>query len=267
LAGAFFLELARIRPDPAQPRRRLDTAQQTELTNSVRQLGVLQPIAVRYLESENIYQIISGERRFHASHAAGLLEIPCWVQSPQAKDILLHQIVENWQRADLEPFEIADSLLSLKEANGYTQKQLAELVGKSEGEVSKLLSLLTLDPAAQSVARADKSGRYSRRHLLAAVRLTPLEQKTFLERMRKEELTAEKAEEFVQSVTKPKATDAPKRGAPVTRIKFTTREATVVLTFRKKTVTPEMIEGAFEEVRQQLVEKPKSEVRIVRAKH
>ena len=62
-----------------------------------------EPISVRYLEADDVYQVISGERRFQASKKAGLSEIPCWVQSPKDEEILLRQIVENWQRADLHP--------------------------------------------------------------------------------------------------------------------------------------------------------------------
>src|SRR5262249_50985017 len=83
LTGAFLIECARIRPDPAQPRRNLDTEAQVELTASIVKLGILQPITVRYLEAEDVYQIISGERRFHAAQAAGLDAIPCWVKTPK----------------------------------------------------------------------------------------------------------------------------------------------------------------------------------------
>jgi len=118
LGGAFTIALNRIRPDPDQPRRRLDTDAQKELTDSVKRLGVLQPITVRFLEAENTYQVITGERRYHAARAAGLTEIPCWVQSPKEDEVLLHQIVENWQRLDIPPYDLADALARLRDANG-----------------------------------------------------------------------------------------------------------------------------------------------------
>ncbi|HVG49197.1 MAG TPA: ParB/RepB/Spo0J family partition protein, partial [Rubellimicrobium sp.] len=96
-----------------------------DLVASITRLGVLQPIAVRYLESEDVDQVISGERRFQASREAGLAEIPCWVQTPKDEEILLRQIVENWQRSDLHPYELADSLARLRDANGYTQRVMA----------------------------------------------------------------------------------------------------------------------------------------------
>ena len=105
----------------------------------MRRLGILQPITVRYIETENIYRIITGERRYHAACEAGLAEIPCWVQSPKEEEVLLHQIVENWQRLDMHPYDLADALARLRDANGYSQQDLARETGKSEGEISKLL--------------------------------------------------------------------------------------------------------------------------------
>src|SRR5947209_4864465 len=122
LTGAFLIELHRIRPDPAQPRKNLDTQAQRELTDSIRQIGILQSITVRYLEDQDIYQVITGERRFQAARSLELPSIPCWVQTPKNEDILLHQLVENWQRSDLHPFELADALACLRDANGYSQK-------------------------------------------------------------------------------------------------------------------------------------------------
>jgi ParB family chromosome partitioning protein len=95
LAGAYSIDVSRIQPDPKQPRRRLEAAAQADLVASVRQLGILQPVTVRFLESENIYQIVTGERRYRAAKEAGLTEIPCWIQTPKEEDVLVHQIVEN----------------------------------------------------------------------------------------------------------------------------------------------------------------------------
>ena len=166
-----MIALDRICPDPAQPRKNLDTKAQQELTAAVKRHGILQPITVRYIESDNIYQIITGERRYHAAREAGLMEIPCWVQTLKNEDVLLQQIVENWQRADLHPYDLADALARLRDANGYTQKDLARATGKSEGEISKLLAILELDPAVQKAARQDETGRITKRHLYAVAKL------------------------------------------------------------------------------------------------
>ena len=168
LAGAYFIEIGRIHPDPTQPRRQLDSQAQQELTLSIKQFGIMQPIAVRYIESQKIYQIISGERRYQAALRAKLTEIPCWVQTPREEEILVRQIVENWQRSDLSPFELADALASIRDANKLTQDALAKLTGKPKGEISKLLALLSLVPEVQKRAgrirhfRADNSTRFPR---------------------------------------------------------------------------------------------------------
>src|SRR5205807_2031483 len=84
----------------------------------------------------------------------------------KGEDDLLHQIVENWPRADLEPLELAEALACLREANGYSQKELAVATSKPESEISRLLSLLRLDPAVQQEARNDPQATFTRRHLV-----------------------------------------------------------------------------------------------------
>jgi ParB family chromosome partitioning protein len=242
----------------------MDPAALEELAESIRRWGILQPLTVRFLAEEKVYRIITGERRFQAAQQVGLETVPCRVMNPGESDVLVHQIIEDWQRVDLEPFEIADALAALKAAHGYTQKQMADLMGKSEGEISKLLALLGLSPEAQRLARQDASGRITRRHLYAVTRLEAAGQLPFLARILAEEWSAEEAEEVV-SRAKPKAVAA-KRGAPVTRVRFSTREATVQLTFRKKIVSPEVILKALDEVRRQLTEQPGDELTIIRPK-
>jgi ParB family transcriptional regulator, chromosome partitioning protein len=167
LVGAFVIDLSRIRPDRAQPRKNLDTEQQRELNASVKRIGILQPITVRFIETENVYQIIAGERRYRAAKEAGFTEIPCWLRTPDEHDILLHQIAENWQRAELHPYDLADALASLRDAYGYSQKELANWTSKPESEISRLLSLLKLNPAVQQAARKDETGSFTKRHLVA----------------------------------------------------------------------------------------------------
>ncbi len=251
LGGAFLIETDRIRPDPAQPRKNLDNDAQQELTASVRRLGILQPITVRYIAEDDVYQVISGERRFQAARAAGLAELPCWVQTPQAQDILLQQIVENWQRADLHPYELADALACLRDALGYSQKQLAELTGKPESEISRLLSLLKLDPAVQQVARKSSAGPLTRRHLVAMARLPREDQQEVMIAVQDRGLTAIDTEKLVQATTRVNAGN--RRGAPVgQRLRYQTSKATVTLSFRRRAVTVSDILHALEEARGQV---------------
>ena len=246
LGGAFAIARERIRPDPNQPRRRLDTDAQKELTDSVRRLGILQPITVRYIEADGIYQVIAGERRYHAACEAHLPEIPCWVQEPKEQDVLLHQIVENWQRLDMHPYDLADALARLRDGKNLTQRDLARETGKSEGEISKLLSLLDLDPVVQKMAREDTSNRFTRRHLYAIRTLPAAEQIRLVERTRKETVTAEQMEALVTERTQA-LRGRGRRGAPVSHHRFSTSQALVSITFRKKDVTTKDILAALDE--------------------
>jgi ParB family transcriptional regulator, chromosome partitioning protein len=260
LGGAFAISLDRIRPDPNQPRRRMETEAQKELNDSVNRLGILQPITVRFIEAENVYQIIAGERRFHAAREAGLSDIPCWVQSPREEEVLLHQIVENWQRLDMHPYDLADALARLRDANSYSQRDLAGETGKSEGEISKLLSILDLDPAVQKVARDDQAGRFSRRHLYAIRALPAERQLAILRRAQQEAMTAVDMEQLAARETDSAASR--RRGAPVSHHRYLTSQATVSLTFRTKDVTTGDILAALDEVRRQ-VSSPQTHISAV----
>lgn len=254
LTGAFHIKIERIEPDPNQPRKQIDPQYLEELSLSIRSLGVLQPITVRYIEAEDRYRIISGECRYTAARQAGMTELPCWVKTPKAEDVLLEQIVENWQRSDLNPFELADSLAILRDANGLTQRELAERTGKSTAEVSKLLTILDLDPKVQTLARADTSGHITKRHLYSVARLPAPQQTTLLERISRDDLSAVETEKLVARMQA--SQDRPRKGgAPVTRRRFSTRFATVVFAYRKKEVTDADLLAALKEVRQQIGER------------
>lgn len=251
LTGAFSIELSLIRPDPSQPRKTSDPAAQQELADSIKRIGLLQPITVRFIEAENAYRIIAGERRYQAARSAGLTEIPCWEQNPKEQDVLLHQIAENWQRADLHPFDIADALAQLAHTNDYTQQQLAEVTGKPKGEISKLLALLKLHPDVQAAARSDQSGTLTRRHLYHVSRLNQEQQQEFIDLIRKHGLTADETERLVKE-TKAKTTTPKKRGAPWTHHRYVTSHASVTVSFRTKNVTSEDIVAALTEVKRQI---------------
>jgi ParB family chromosome partitioning protein len=251
LHGAFTIALDRIRPDPSQPRRRFDTDAQHELVESIKRLGILQPITVRYLDQEDVYQVITGERRYQAAGEAGLIEIPCWVQNPKEQEVLLHQIVENWQRLDMHPYDLADALARLRDANGYSQRDLARETGKSEGEISKIFALLDFDPAVQKLAREDESGRITRRHLYAVRSLPAEEQVALLKRTQQEAITASDMEELAAKRTEA-VTGRKRRGAPVSHYRFNTPHALVTVTFRKKDISSEDILAALDEARVQI---------------
>jgi len=218
----------------------------------VKRLGIIQPITVRFIEKENIYRIITGERRYHAACEAGFAEVPCWVQEPKEDEVLLHQIVENWQRLDMHPYDLADALARLRDANSYSQQDLARETGKSKGEISKLLALLDLDPVVQKLAREDKSGHITRRHLYAIRSLPAGEQLTIIQKTQQEALTAEDVERIVANQVE-SLEGHKRRGAPVSHHRFSTSHASVTITFRKKNVTTEDIMTALDEVRLQII--------------
>lgn len=258
LSGAFTINLNRIRPDPNQPRRSLETDAQVQLTQSILQIGVLQPITVRYIEGQDVYQIISGERRYHACLAAERTEIPCWVQNPKAEQVLLHQIVENWQRSDLQPLELAQALMVLRDSNGYTQKQLAQLTGKPESEISRLLSLLRIDPQVQHEAQATEKGTFTKRHLTAIARLDHDQQQQVAQAVNDQNLTAVDTERMVQEL-RARNTGMKTRGAPFgQRLRYRTASALVTVSFRRRNVTAEEILNVLDEVREQVTNRPES---------
>ena len=257
LGGAFSIGIDRIRPDPLQPRKRLNTDSHRELEASVKRLGILQPITVRYIEAQNVYQMITGERRYQAAKEAGLPEIPCWIQTPREEDVLLHQIVENWQRLDMHPFDLADALARLRDANGLSQKEIAKATAKSEGEISKILSLLDLDAEVQKLAREDITGSVTKRHLYAVKPLSPDQQKTLIRKVQSEGITADETEELAEKEAR-KLRNEPRRGAPVSQKRYRTTHATVSFVFRKRDVTTEDILTALDEVSAQ-IEIPEAE--------
>jgi ParB family chromosome partitioning protein len=177
--------------------------------------------------------------------------LPCWVKTPKENEILVHQIVENWVRSDLNAFELADSLAILRDANRWTQQQLAQQTGKSKGEISKLLSILDLDPEVQSIARADTGSTISKRHLYAVSRLPSPMQKKVLSRVQRDNLTAMDVERIAAREAN-RQEQATHRAAPVFRRSFRTSRAHVNFVFRSDNISDEDVLHAMHEVRRQL---------------
>jgi len=128
-----YLPLSVIDPNPEQPRSQLGNLE--ELTASIREKGVLEPILVR-AKANNRYEIISGERRFRAATAAGLDEIPTIELDADERESLEIALIENIQRKDLTPFEEAEGFLFLQEKFGYTHEKISKVLGKSRTTVT-----------------------------------------------------------------------------------------------------------------------------------
>ena len=247
-----MIELNRIDPDPDQPRRSFDSQHIIELAASISKFGVLQPISVRLDTETDRYRIIAGECRFQACKQAGLNEIPCWVRSPEQNEILLQQIVENWQRSDLNAYELADSLGRLRDANGYTQVQLAEYTGKSKGEISKILSLLEIDPEIQQIVRQDPSGAVTRRHLYAMRNFPAARQLKLIPGIQEGRYTAEAIERISQHHARKK--NEPGGIKPWQHRTFKTRHAIVKFQIHKPEVSDEDLLEAIREVKRQIAD-------------
>ena len=129
----------KVRPNPDQPRKTLGDLR--ELTDSVREKGVLEPLLVRYVPREDTYYIISGERRYHASKAAGLPEVPCIIKIADDAETLEIGLIENLQRKDLTPFEEADGLQRLADHFDYTHDDIARKIGRARFSVTETMSL------------------------------------------------------------------------------------------------------------------------------
>jgi len=138
-----------IEPNPKQPRQALGDL--SELTASVREKGILEPILVRPVGSR--FQIIAGERRFRAATEAGLAEIPCIVRETSDAEAMEIALIENLQRKDLSPFEEADGLKTLAETYGYTHEKMAQRIGKSRSSLTETLSLTAMPEDVRELCR------------------------------------------------------------------------------------------------------------------
>ena len=145
----------RIVPKPNQPRHELDEDSLEELVESIRQLGIVQPITLRQMDDES-YEIIAGERRWRASKLAGLTTIPAYVRTANDENMMQMALVENIQREDLNAIEVALAYQKLIEQYHLTQEELSEKVGKRRATVANALRLLKL-PAPVQLALRNKS--------------------------------------------------------------------------------------------------------------
>ncbi len=150
-AVGMMVATERIETNREQPRSNLGDL--AELTASIRARGVLEPLLVRPVPGSNTYQLIAGERRFHAAVEAGLDEVPCVEMDVSDQEALELALVENLQRRDLSAFEEADGYRTLVDKYHYTHDQVAAAIGKSRTTVTETLKLLAIPPAIQDLCR------------------------------------------------------------------------------------------------------------------
>ena len=168
-----------IDANPNQPRREFDQAALEELANSIKQLGIVQPITLRQME-DGRYQIIAGERRWRASQLAGLTAIPAYIRTIKDENVMEIALVENIQREDLNAIEIALAYEHLLDKSGMTQEKVSERVGKSRAAIANYLRLLKL-PAQVQMALQKKEIDMGHARALLSLSSPSLQLKLFKE--------------------------------------------------------------------------------------
>ncbi|MGQ9778384.1 MAG: ParB/RepB/Spo0J family partition protein [Bacillota bacterium] len=211
--GRLEVPIAQIRPNPFQPRRDFDPEKLAELAASIKEHGVLQPILLRRVEGG--YQVVAGERRLRAAEQAGLTTIPAVIGEFSDATMMQVALVENLQRADLNPLEEAEAYRRLMEEFGLTQEEIAQKVGKSRSAIANTLRLLNLPPAIQEDLRA---GRASEGHARAILGLSDeAEQLAAWREVVERGLSVRAAEELVKARAAKKRQDVSRETAKAPR--------------------------------------------------
>jgi ParB family chromosome partitioning protein len=202
--GVSEIAIDAIQPNPSQPRTHFDEESLHELAASIKTSGLIQPITVREVK-EGHYQIISGERRFRASRLAGLTSVPVYIRTVGDEELLKLALIENLQREDLDPIEVAISFKRLMDELAVTQEILSEQVGKKRATVANYLRLLALPAEIQVYVRERK---LSMGHARALIGVN--DEKLQLKIARKvidEDLSVRKVEEMVKKQHAPASTE------------------------------------------------------------
>ncbi len=192
------IELSKISVNPNQPRREFDETALKELSESIREIGIIQPITLRKV-SEDAYQIIAGERRYRASLLAGLQTIPAYIRTADDENVMEMALIENIQREDLNSIEIALAYQHLLEQYELTQERLSERVGKKRTTIANYLRLLKL-PAPIQVALQNKTLDMGHARALLALDNPKMQIKMF-EEILEHNYSVRKVEEMVKALT------------------------------------------------------------------
>ncbi|MGM9641356.1 MAG: ParB/RepB/Spo0J family partition protein [Faecousia sp.] len=192
----IFLPVRSIRPNPVQPRQVFDPEGLQELSDSILQHGILQPLSVR--RKGNLYELVAGERRLRAAKLAGLEEVPCLLVNMDEGQSAVAALVENLQRRDLDYIEEARGLSRLMQMGNLSQEQVAARVGKSQSAVANKLRLLRHSP---QVLDALREGNLTERHARALLKLPTEEQKLqVIGEILRRNLTVAQTERYVQEL-------------------------------------------------------------------
>jgi len=248
-----MVDITTLEPNPQQPRRQIGDL--SDLISSIKEKGVLEPILVR--RQPVGFQIIAGERRFHAAKAVGLTQVPCIELEVDERGVLEISLIENLQRRDLDPFEEGNAILELCERFSYTHEKVALKLGKSRSSVTEILSIASIPEELRELCRrADISSK----SLLVEIarQPTPELMKEFVERVTRERLTRDDARRL--RAVPPPASDAPEardgernpQAGFVLKMKIVSVPATVHLRFTKPDVRKPQILAALRELIRQV---------------
>lgn len=206
-AENLYLPISQIECNANQPRKHFDEVSLQELADSIRENGVIQPLAVRRLAS-GYYQIIAGERRWRAARLAGLSQVPVIVIEADDRKMTEFALIENLQREDLNPIEEAEGYRTLVDRYGMTQEDVAARVGKSRSAVANALRLLGLCAEARTLLEA---GDLSSGHARALLPLRDAAQEKAAATVMKEGLSVRQTEALVKRLLKTEEETKPKQ--------------------------------------------------------
>ncbi|MBO9407348.1 ParB/RepB/Spo0J family partition protein [Shimia sp. R9_1] len=199
----MVVPIERIEPNPDQPRRDFTPEQLDDLANSIREKGVIQPLIVRK-KSGDRYEIVAGERRWRASQMAKLHELPVIVREYDDTEVLEIAIIENIQRADLNPVEEAMGYRQLMQKFGHTQEKVSEALGKSRSHIANLMRLLNLPDDVQMMLREGELSAGHARALVTSENASELAKKVVKDGLsvRQTEKLAKKTGSLVEQIKK-----------------------------------------------------------------
>ena len=192
-----IVQIKDIQKNPYQPRKEFSEEKIQELAQSIKENGLIQPIIVRKSPVLG-YEILAGERRYRASIVAGLSEVPVIVKQLSDQDMMLHSIIENLQRENLNPIEEAKAYQSLID-KGFTHTEIAEKMGKSRPYITNLVRLLGLP---KHILTEVESGKLSQAHARLLIQLSSDRQDTLLHRIQTENLSVRQVEQILQKSKK-----------------------------------------------------------------
>ncbi|MBE6292259.1 MAG: ParB/RepB/Spo0J family partition protein [Bacteroidales bacterium] len=203
------IAISKIKPNPNQPRREFDPEALQELADSIKEIGIIQPITLRKMD-DGTYQIIAGERRFRASQLAGLTTVPAYIRTADDENVMEMALIENIQREDLNSMEIALAYQHLLEEYSLTQEKLSERVGKKRTTIANYLRLLKL-PAQIQVALKNRELDMGHARALLALD-NPVEQIKLFQEIQANGYSVRKVEELIKENNSTKG-HTPKKAA------------------------------------------------------